>query len=82
MYSAELKELQQLGSSPVTPISMFQSVIKQAAKKGGGSSRQLELLGAVSSSSASLAARRLVTASRALQACVAKTGQHRLAALQ
>mmetsp|Transcript_92674 Transcript_92674/g.212253 ORF Transcript_92674/g.212253 Transcript_92674/m.212253 type:complete len:541 (-) Transcript_92674:45-1667(-) len=80
MYSAELKELQELGSSPVTPISMFQSVMKQASKKS--TSRQLELLGVVSSSSASLAARRLVTASRAVQACIAKTGQRKLAALQ
>mmetsp|Transcript_33711 Transcript_33711/g.71402 ORF Transcript_33711/g.71402 Transcript_33711/m.71402 type:complete len:543 (+) Transcript_33711:105-1733(+) len=80
MYSAELKELQELGSSPVTPISMFQSVLKQASRKS--TSRQLELLGVGSGTTASLAARRLVAASRTLQACVAKTGQKTLSALQ
>eukprot|EP00451_Oxyrrhis_marina_P007365 CAMPEP_0204303762 /NCGR_PEP_ID=MMETSP0468-20130131/84071_1 /ASSEMBLY_ACC=CAM_ASM_000383 /TAXON_ID=2969 /ORGANISM="Oxyrrhis marina" /LENGTH=488 /DNA_ID=CAMNT_0051283081 /DNA_START=67 /DNA_END=1529 /DNA_ORIENTATION=+ len=81
MYSAELKELQELGSSPVTPISMFQSVLKQASRKTAPS-RQLELLGVATTNTANLAARRLVSASRVLQACVAKTGQRQLAALQ
>jgi hypothetical protein len=81
MYSAELKELQELGSSPVSPVSLFQGLMKQASRKSG-SSRQLELLGVGSSTSASLHARRLVTASRTLQACLARSGQRQLSALQ
>jgi len=82
MYSAELKELQQLGSSPVTPITLFQNLLKQAGRKGA--SKQLELLGMHSGASvaASVATRKLVSASRDLQACVARTGQHNIAALQ
>mmetsp|Transcript_14208 Transcript_14208/g.31565 ORF Transcript_14208/g.31565 Transcript_14208/m.31565 type:complete len:550 (-) Transcript_14208:30-1679(-) len=82
MYKEELKELQELGSSPVTPIALFQNLVKRATHKGG-SSRQLELLGlAQGSTSATLATRRLMASSRALQACTAKSGTIKLAALQ
>eukprot|EP00451_Oxyrrhis_marina_P001345 CAMPEP_0204268708 /NCGR_PEP_ID=MMETSP0468-20130131/14080_1 /ASSEMBLY_ACC=CAM_ASM_000383 /TAXON_ID=2969 /ORGANISM="Oxyrrhis marina" /LENGTH=542 /DNA_ID=CAMNT_0051244001 /DNA_START=84 /DNA_END=1712 /DNA_ORIENTATION=- len=80
-YSAELKELQELGSSPVTPISMFQAVMRRASRKAA-TSRQLELLGVGSSSSLNLSARRLVSSSRALQACMARTGQRAMSALE
>eukprot|EP00451_Oxyrrhis_marina_P001433 CAMPEP_0204275526 /NCGR_PEP_ID=MMETSP0468-20130131/26156_1 /ASSEMBLY_ACC=CAM_ASM_000383 /TAXON_ID=2969 /ORGANISM="Oxyrrhis marina" /LENGTH=543 /DNA_ID=CAMNT_0051251883 /DNA_START=83 /DNA_END=1714 /DNA_ORIENTATION=+ len=80
MYSAELQELQQLGSSPETPIGLFQSVIRQAARQPG---RQLQLLGLKSSAAAATAARRVVTASRALQSCISKSGaKPAVAALQ
>mmetsp|Transcript_2662 Transcript_2662/g.5968 ORF Transcript_2662/g.5968 Transcript_2662/m.5968 type:complete len:536 (+) Transcript_2662:60-1667(+) len=72
-YSEELKELIAIGKSPASPIAVYQTLVTQASRRGAG--RALQLVGMRGAGSgAAIATRRVVSNSRALQACLARLG--------
>mmetsp|Transcript_20856 Transcript_20856/g.51124 ORF Transcript_20856/g.51124 Transcript_20856/m.51124 type:complete len:545 (-) Transcript_20856:48-1682(-) len=81
MYSKEADELTAIGMSPSNPITLYQNVMHQAARRGA---KSLQLMGLHHhGNSAALVTRRVVAAARTLQACLAKSGHNGpLAALQ
>mmetsp|Transcript_43309 Transcript_43309/g.114146 ORF Transcript_43309/g.114146 Transcript_43309/m.114146 type:complete len:543 (+) Transcript_43309:61-1689(+) len=81
MYTKEAAELTAIGMSPSNPITLYQNVMHQAARRGA---KSLQLMGLHHhGNSAALVTRRVVAAARTLQACLAKSGHNGpLAALQ
>mmetsp|Transcript_59479 Transcript_59479/g.134272 ORF Transcript_59479/g.134272 Transcript_59479/m.134272 type:complete len:544 (+) Transcript_59479:63-1694(+) len=72
MYTKEADELTAIGMSPSNPITLYQNVMHQAARRGA---KSLQLMGLRHhGNSAALVTRRVVAAARTLQACLAKSG--------